>query len=420
MVKRLKKRFLTITMLSVFIVLLILNVAINTLNYKKMIDECDNDLSFLNGINDIQSKVYVAPDIEPYGAAASTSVTVLGGNIMVEGLERMHVSVTISKDMKVEYVWSNIVGLNSADILEMSQSAVTSGKTRGFIDNYRFAVSDSFDDGWYVSFVDVSEARHNFNNFLTISISVSVVCMAVLSVVLFFVADKAISPIVESYEKQKRFITDAGHEIKTPLTIINADADVLTMSIGKDNEWINDIKKQTKRMTELTNDLILLSKMDEVHKNALVEDVDIKKSINDHLDSFKSVIDRKNIKTEVETEDVIVKGDHKMIDELISILTDNAVKYCPEGKSIKIICSKDQKNANIEMTNDTQEDIDKESLKKLFERFYRTDSSHNSETGGHGIGLSIAKAIVDSHGGKISASKKEKNTITFTVSFPVQ
>lgn len=418
MVKRLKKRFLAITMLSVFIVLLILNVAVNTLNYKKMIDDCDSDLSVLVEVSDIENTIYMTQGMEL--SETGTSGTVFGGNIFIEGLERMHVSVQLDKDMKIENVWSNVIGLSSPNIVELAQRAIGSGKEAGFVDNYRFIVRETWNGGWYVSFVDVSESLHSFNSFLTISIAVSLACMVVLSVILFFVSDKAIRPIVESYEKQKRFITDAGHELKTPLTIIRADSDALEMEIGEGNEWVSDIKKQTIRMNELTNNLILLSKMEETNLARVSEPVELGPIVEDQAGSFRAVAESCDINMNIDADDITVKGDKKMLSQLVSILADNAVKYCPEHKSIDISLKGDQKNAIMEITNDTKEDIKNDSLKHLFDRFYRTDSSHNSSTGGHGIGLSIAKAITDSHKGKITAEKRRDYSITFKVILPLE
>ena len=418
MVKRLKKRFLAITMLSVFIVLLILNVAVNTLNYKKMIDDCDSDLSVLNEFSNIENTIYMTQGTEL--SETGTSGTFFAGNIFVEGLERMHVSVQLDKDMKIENVWSNVIGLSSTNIVELAQRAIGSGKETGFVDNYRFIVRETWNGGWYVSFVDVSESLHSFKNFLMISTSVSLACMVVLSVILYFVSDKAIRPIVESYEKQKRFITDAGHELKTPLTIIRADSDALEMEIGEDNEWVSDIKKQTVRMNELTNNLILLSKMEETNLARVSEPVELGEVVEDQAGSFRAVAESCDINMNIDADDITVKGDKKMLSQLVSILADNAVKYCPEHKSIDISLKSDQKNAIMEITNDTKEDIKNDSLKHLFDRFYRTDSSHNSSTGGHGIGLSIAKAITDSHKGKITAEKRRDYSITFKVILPLE
>ena len=123
---------------------------------------------------------------------------------------------------------------------------------------------------------------------------------------------------------------------------------------------------------------------------------------------------------DIDVTDTIVKGDTKMLTQLVSILMDNAVKYCPDHKTIEVTLAHDQKNAVLEITNDTKEDIKDDALKHLFDRFFRTDSSHNSKTGGHGIGLSIAKAITDSHKGKITAEKRKDYSITFKVSLPLE
>jgi signal transduction histidine kinase len=159
--------------------------------------------------------------------------------------------------------------------------------------------------------------------------------------------------------------------------------------------------------------------MEEDRPRLMPEDVDLQKIINEHVTFFRSMAESCDITMTVNADPVHVNGDPKMLDRLISILMDNSVKYCPDHKNIDITCSNSGKKVRFEITNDTEDDIGREAIKHLFDRFYRTDSSHNSETGGHGIGLSIAKAITDAHRGSITAEKRKGNSITFIVTLPV-
>ena len=237
----------------------------------------------------------------------------------------------------------------------------------------------------------------------------------IIGCVIYFISGKAVRPIEEAGEKQKRFISDAGHEIKTPLSIIRADADVLSMELGEDNEWISDIVKQTERLTLLTNDLITLSKMEEGKDILSPEEVDISALAEDVADSVKapSITRRLNFVSDIES-GVRITCDKKKVYELMSILLDNAVKYCPEGGEVSWSLSSKGKKALIRVTNDLNEPMDKEAVRHLFDRFYRADSSRNSESGGFGIGLSVARAVAEAHKGRITADLSGDNKITFT------
>ena len=225
-------------------------------------------------------------------------------------------------------------------------------------------------------------------------------------------------PIAESYEKQKRFVSDAGHEMKTPLTIINANLDLLDGEI--DEEELDDIRTQTKRMTELTNNLVYLSKMEESeHETAMVE-MPLSDIVGETVNSFHTLAASKNIEMSADIAGgITAKGSPDAIRRLASILLENAVKYSPDGGKITVTLSQSKKNATLSVYNTTETEIDKATLPYVFDRFYRTDASRNSETGGHGIGLSIAKAIVTVHGGGISASTESGMDFRITAVIPL-
>ena len=240
--------------------------------------------------------------------------------------------------------------------------------------------------------------------------------MGVTAVFLLVVvlSKKAIEPVAQSYEKQKRFITDAGHEIKTPLTIIDADTTILEMEYGE-NEWLSDINIQTKRLADLTNDLIYLSKMEEENKKMETIEFPFSDVVEEVAQSFQNLatVQKKVFQMDIKPM-VSIKGDEKSIRQLISILLDNAVKYCGENGNIRLSVWKKGKSTMMSVYNTTKE-MKKENLDHLFDRFYRTDESRNSQTGGYGIGLSIAQAVVIAHKGKIQASSEDGRSLLITV-----
>ena len=224
-------------------------------------------------------------------------------------------------------------------------------------------------------------------------------------------------PFLENYEKQKQFITDAGHELKTPLTILNADAEILAMDYGE-NEWVSDIQTQTKRLADLTNDLILLSRMEEEQTRLQMLELPLSDIAEETIAPFQAVARTQEKTLELCIQPMLsICGDEKSLRKLFSILLDNAVKYSAPQSTISCTLEKQKNLIRLSVWN-AVEHITKAQTEHLFDRFYRTDQSRNSQTGGYGLGLSIALAIVTAHRGKITASTADEASLLITVTFP--
>ncbi|MCM1486038.1 MAG: HAMP domain-containing histidine kinase, partial [Faecalibacterium sp.] len=207
---------------------------------------------------------------------------------------------------------------------------------------------------------------------------------------------------------------DAGHELKTPIAIISADAEVLEICEGE-NEWLTSIREQTVRLDRLVKDLVTLSKLDEEKAKPKFERFDISEAVLDSAMNFETLAKSKGLDFTINVApDIMYNGNESEIRQLISILGDNAVKYCSENGTIKLSLYKSGKNICIEMFNDCDY-IEKDKLERLFDRFYRADSSRSRETGGYGIGLSIAKVVVTRHKGKITATSSDSKSVTFKI-----
>lgn len=312
-----------------------------------------------------------------------------------------------------------IAAVDMADAVEYAQEALESGKERGFIDDYRWRKADT-EDGALLLFLDCGRNLDTFRSFLLTSLAVSALGLLAVFLLILAFSGRVVRPVAESYEKQKRFITDAGHEIKTPLAIIEADADVLEMELDGESEWLSDIRLQTRRLTDLTNDLVYLSRMEERADGAPFVDFPLSDIVDETAQSFHSraMQKRQTFTGEIER-NLTLHGDEKAIRQLVSILLDNAVKYTPEDGVIRLKLARQGKNAALSVWNTTATPIPRESLDKLFDRFYRTDPSRSSETGGHGIGLSIAKAVVGAHRGKITAETDDGQSLRITALLPL-
>lgn len=274
-------------------------------------------------------------------------------------------------------------------------------------------------DGELLIFLDCEQKLLSFQNSLLTSLGTSLAGLSAVWVLLMLLAKEIVRPISESYQKQKQFITDAGHELKTPLTIISADTDVLEMQQGS-NEWLSDIRIQTQRLSKLTHDLIFLAKMEEGHKAVRIQEFSISDLAEKSVQTFQTLakVQQKNFTSRIQP-GLTLRSDPSQIERLFSVLLDNALKYSQPGGKISVDLRLHRHAIRLEIVN-TTDFIDREQLSRLFDRFYRADPSRSSETGGHGIGLSIAKAVVLAHGGEINAETPDDNSLMVTALLPIQ
>ena len=307
---------------------------------------------------------------------------------------------------------AHIAAIDSDTAKSYGQDVLDSGKKSGYLNNYRYLVKNN-NENKLIVFVDCSMQLDTKYRFLAISCFIAIGAFAVFSIVLIIISKRAVRPYIISMEKQSRFITDAGHEIKTPLAIISANNEVIEMIHGK-SEWSDSIKNQVKRLSDLVKQLITLAKMDEEIKPVFLA-FNLSDAVYDVSASFVTLAQTRNKTAELDIEDDLTYvGDEGAIRQLVSVLLDNAVKYTDEGGKIKVSLKKLSKGYMLRVFNQCG-NLPNDNLNMLFDRFYRSDPSRSRETGGYGIGLSIAKSIVELHKGKISAVNV-KGGIAFEVS----
>ena len=308
-------------------------------------------------------------------------------------------------------IMESIYAITEEQAIEYAEEILDGDKERGWISNYRYKVfSTGFGTG--VVFVDGSMNRSAMVQSMAIAGVVLLVCAVLVLALIFLLSKRAVKPIAESYEKQKQFITDANHELKTPLTLILANLDIAESELGK-NEWLDDIRSEGHRMTELVNQLVALSRMDEENHALNLADVALGKIVADTVSEFEPLaISRgKTMGANIDS-DIIYHGDEALLRRLVGILMDNAIKYCDYGGDIVVTL---HCNRHIVLTvENTYAAVDELELNRLFDRFYRADKARTFK-GGYGIGLSMAKAIVEKHKGEIIAYKKDSTHIGFKV-----
>lgn len=431
MIKKIRTEFILASMMSLLIVLAAIISAVNILNYRTIVNEADNTLSLLDS-NDGKFPIREESDSPPEKSDVPPEIPNENQQNMPSEknppdskknrlspelpYESRFFSVVITESKEIVSVdTQHIAAIDELTASELALKAINSGCKKGFEDNYRYIIG-SHEDNMQVIFLDCTRNLSTFNNFFLLSCGISIAGYAAVFVLVVLLSGRIMKPVAESYEKQKRFITDAGHEIKTPITIIGADAEVLECEIP-DNEWLQDIKLQISRLTALTNDLIFLSRMDEAQELQTIE-FPFSDVVNETALSFQTLAKSQHKELTIDVEPMLtVNGEEKSLRQLVSILLDNAVKYSPENSTIVLSLHRTGKNIMLSVTNPSEE-ISKKQLERLFERFYRTDKSRSSVTGGHGIGLSIAKAIVNAHKGKISAAIANGNSLTITAVIP--
>lgn len=409
MIRKLKTKFILLSMTALFVLLTFIVTGMNIINYNSTVKEADSILSFLSQnkgafpeMND-KHKDKLPPDLSPETPYESRYFSVYYN----ESDEVVNVDI------------SKIASVDKNTAVDYADSILNSEKNNGFLEEYRYSVNrDS--NGTRITFLDCGRRLDSFYGFLISSIFMSLLGYIVVFIIIFTISGKIIKPIAESYKKQKRFITDAGHEIKTPLTIINANTDLLEMEIGENNDCLADIKEQTKRLKMLTDDLVLLTRMEEAEENMPKIEFPLSEVISETANAFRglAISQQKEFNCNIEPL-LTLKGNDKAIRQLVSILLDNALKYSQPNGRVEISLKKKNKTVVLSVFNTTESEIDKEQLQYVFDRFYRTDNSRSSDTGGYGIGLSVAKAIVNAHNGKISADSNEKSTFTIKAIFPM-
>lgn len=445
MIKKLRKSFIVTAMLSVTAVLVVIVAVMNIANYINSDNEADQLLKLLsdNGGSfgpGFSSEQQFEPPEKPDGEEPpekpdEQQPAMTGGmnerwdlrknnrdgnffnrNVLTAETpyETRFFSVTLKENGDpVTINTGQIAAVSSDEALGMAQRLCGANKTSGYEDTYKYLATETTEGTMYV-FIDRSRALRSVKDFMMISLLVALGAAAAVFVLVFIFSKFAIRPIAESYEKQKKFITNAGHELKTPLAVINSCNEVIELEQGE-TKWTRSIAAQTEKMTRLTHELVALARMDEGSTQLTMEDFPLSETVNEILDPFGLMAEQKGLgfRTEIQP-DIIYKGDRNMIGRLCSIMADNALKYTPEGGDIVFRLSAKNKKIVFSSEN-TADNITKGAHPELFDRFNRGDTSHSNDIPGFGIGLSTAQSIAAAHNGKIDAFSSDGRSLKITV-----
>ena len=418
MIKKLRLRFIISALLSILFVLSATIAAINISNYMKTEKESGRILNMIteHEHRDMQERM---------GITSSTggSFGGFGGRPRENDTRNSehYFTVAFSNEGEIWYSdYSHIFTIDDETAQNLAIEVFNGTSSSGKRGNLRYKKEKTTDttaymtfDTTFVSFVDMSERMNSFGEFVKNSLIISSVSFTLIAALIIISSHFVFKTSEESYRKQKAFITNASHELKTPLTIINTDVEILKMDNGN-NEWTESISDQVRRLTTMTNQLVTLSRLDEDSMgNYPFTNLSLTDIARESVNAFAPTFEKNGFKFTSEIDDdLMIKGNKNLLNELFYIFMDNALKYAKEKGEVSLTVKKNKNRTEINFVNDIE---DKEvDVNQLFERFYR--SPHSNKKEGSGIGLSIAKEIVDLHKAKISASIKE-DKIHFNIVF---
>ena len=408
MFRKLRLRFIAIASLAILIVLFSVVGVLNSVRYIQTVNEINKILTLISDNGGTFPSVSIA-------------TSELGDTVSVDTLfQYRFFSAVVDKD-------GNITSLNLSSISDLTDKQVEnylikinkSGDTRGDFrynnHTYSYLVTDESDDSTLIVVLDSTNQVEENITLVHLSLWMSGVSFAFFFLMVSIFSGRVIEPFIRNYERQRRFITNAGHELKTPLAIISANNELVEMMNGE-SEWTKSTNDQVERMTGLINSLVAMARLEE-QPEVVLTDLNFSAIAEDAAEDFKGPVikDGKQFVMEIQP-DIHVKAEEKSLFELVTLLVDNANKYCDTGGTVSVKLSKANRlsKARLEISNTYAEGKNVD-YSKFFERFYREDESHNNKKSGYGIGLSMAQTMVKLFKGSISVSYSG-DTITFLVS----
>ena len=388
MINKLRKKIFWIIQLSLTIIILGIIILFSSFSYKNTITASTMFMDRIDGKEDIKNDKPIElneqrNNNDPF-------------SVSVEGVYKLEIS-------------NNTIIKESNDITdEIRNYAIkisNKNQEEGYIGNYIYKIRKVGNNGKEITLIENEDAIKRLKITVISAVIIGFIGILLVYIIAKKIAKIIVKPVEDTFEKQKQFVSDASHELKTPLAVIEANADVLQDKVGE-NKWITYIQNEVQSMNKLVNDLLILSKM-ENKRNMTIQKFDLSKEIQMSVAVFESMIYEKEIKLETNiNENISFNGEKEDIKHIISILLDNAIKHTEKEGKIIVNTQKEKNDIKIEIKNQG-EPIPENEQEKIFERFYRVDKARNRSEKRYGLGLSIAKGIVDKYNGTISVSSKD-------------
>lgn len=324
-------------------------------------------------------------------------------------------TVVFSKDSQLLYVdTADINTYNIDELVNLARDVWNKGKSEGKYDNLLYRIADK---GNYIliAFLDNTVVQNSAGTLLNYTLMFGAVALIILFFIAKYLANRIVQPLEESYQKQRQFISDAGHELKTPVAVVNANIELLARQLGK-NQWLDNIQYENDRMSSLIIQLLELARTENV--TPTMEDMDFSHLVMGEMLPFETIAYEKGLLLNSEIiPDIHVHGNATQLKQLVSILIDNAISHSENGKEVMLVLKRVKNHAVLSVINDG-DPIPEQERKQLFERFYRTDDARSDHGQHYGLGLAIAKAIVESHKGTIQIVC-DQGKVSFITKFPI-
>lgn len=447
MVKQLQKKFIISAMLAVTILLVVLIGGINVFNYLTTSNDNDRLMEMLGNSfeNSTMWNADTTDNTQPPQSITGTQQNTAdaSGNQNDTGFppqdngtkppddkknngfgrhdknaldSARYAAVAIDKNGNIIRTdVTHISSLTEDEATAITEALKNSASGTGAYSGYLYRISDTRTGGRIIILLDNGMQISSFFTVLFISVGAGIFGWLLMLLLVILLSKKTIAPVARSIEKQKQFVTNAGHEIKTPLAIILANTDAMELHNGE-NKWSKNIRAQTLRLSGLMQNLLMLAKMDESSAKLPMCEFDISTAAEDTVSAFIEPAALKGVMIEQDIQKGLqLNGNRDSMVQLMTVLLDNAVKYTVSGGMIRAKLSGNEKNITLSIAN-TCEPIDHP--EKLFDRFYRGDSARTQKNGGYGIGLSVAQAIAELHKGSITAENVSVNTDETDTNYP--
>lgn len=412
MIKTLQRKFVFTAMIAISVLLLLLLGAINTVNILTVEHQTDRKLTMLaeneENPNNTPKRPDDKPPKEPLGQKNKYD-DFLSSNFFV-----------VQFDEKENIVCTDISRMPSIDAdaaRTIAQKVRQENSPSGQMGRFQYVLRERhMGSGTVAVFLDISGERDSCIRILLLSIAIGLICWLMMLLLIILLSKRAIRPIAENMEKQKQFVTNAGHEIKTPLAIIQSNTEAMELYNGE-NKWSRNIKAQTARLDTLTKNLLTLARMEENSSNLKISNFSLSQLLTEQTAPFAESLSLRSITMDTHIQpEVFFRANREHIAQLVSVLMDNATKYTNTGGSVAVSLEKSDKHVKMQFKN-TCDPLPTVPPEQLFDRFYRADAARTQKSGGYGIGLSVAQSITEAYKGKISAQYENGNTIAFTIFF---
>lgn len=409
MIRKLRQKFIAIAMASLLGTMAVLCAAIGIADYYMVSQRADKAIELLYQNDGSFPAVDVSAEHSEHNGFQITAET---------PFETRYFVVKLDSDNDIDSAdLDHIAALDRHNISNTVDELVEQDTDRGYVGQYRFGCFTDNSGSTTIVVVDCFSQLQSARSMLRMIVTVFVLCAVMVFLLIWVLSKRAIRPFVENWQSQRQFITDASHELKTPLAILSANMGLIEPTEAN-QPWLDSSHEQIVRMDGLIKNLVELARSEEELPASAVTEVPLSEVVQACTQTFIPLAESENKALSVNiAPDLMINGVQEDMRRLVTLLLDNAVKYCDAGGTIGYTAFRKGKHAVLEISNPCA-GLDASQLPRYFDRFYRADASRARTTGGSGIGLSTAKAIVTRHHGSI-ADRYENGVITFSVTLPL-